>query len=409
DGDGIPNGQDPDVDGDGILNGSDPDVDGDGINNGSDPDIDADGLANGSDPDTDGDGVLNGSDSDIDADGVNNNNDTDMDGDGTANISDSDANADGQDDGNEQGPDTDDDSDGTPDTDDTTPKGAGSNVSAQWNEHRLNAGWEHYTHPYTMHLRQSVTNSYPCRVNLTTYGNRVYLHNPSWNFTISPTSTRETATTVDLTDTSLDQGSKREVRYGKADGQSMNADLYTYTYKAKSVPVGLYRITWYTSQQQTASTAVTQPGANSSIQNAYNGYWLPYANVSFSAIENVAVTVPNSYIYSDNDMDVNLWETDDEEYVRLAIQSLPPNGNVQKYIAFLPGDVMLFGNECNGYERNGFCYISPGGEVGNTVAHEIGHSYGLNHVSDSDRLMNGSGSSGYMLKVSESGAANNNE
>ena len=57
DGDGIPNGSDPDVDGDGTPNTSDKDIDGDGIENKNDPDIDGDGISNGIDPDADGDGI----------------------------------------------------------------------------------------------------------------------------------------------------------------------------------------------------------------------------------------------------------------------------------------------------------------------------------------------------------------
>lgn len=97
DGDGIPDGIDPDTDGDGVANEQDAfsrnpkeskDTDGDGIGDNSDPDIDGDGLTNekeksiGTDPlkaDTDGDGVPDGKDAfpldpteskDSDGDGV---------------------------------------------------------------------------------------------------------------------------------------------------------------------------------------------------------------------------------------------------------------------------------------------------------------------------------------------------
>jgi hypothetical protein len=71
DGDGIPNGQDPDVDGDGKPNGEDfDDIDGDGIPNDRDPDIDGDGIPNDKDSDMDGDGIPNGEDPDMDGDGI---------------------------------------------------------------------------------------------------------------------------------------------------------------------------------------------------------------------------------------------------------------------------------------------------------------------------------------------------
>ena len=100
DGDGIPNGSDPDVDGDSIFNGSDPDVDGDGFLNGDpisnfhDPDVDGDGIPNGIDNDVDGDGLVNTFDFDIDGDGILNAVDNDADGDGYGFTSDFDDDAD---------------------------------------------------------------------------------------------------------------------------------------------------------------------------------------------------------------------------------------------------------------------------------------------------------------------------
>lgn len=85
DGDGIDNGDDPDVDGDGTLNAYDDDVDGDGIKNIHDDDIDGDGLLNRiQDDDDDGDGIPNFIDNDDNADGFPDlpDNDGDLDDDG---------------------------------------------------------------------------------------------------------------------------------------------------------------------------------------------------------------------------------------------------------------------------------------------------------------------------------------
>ena len=100
--------QNIDMDGDGIPDGLDPDIDGDGINNdyeiqlGTDPqnpldvppDLDGDGIPDALDDDRDGDGVLNTVDvfpddptesSDLDNDGIGDNADPDRDGDGINN------------------------------------------------------------------------------------------------------------------------------------------------------------------------------------------------------------------------------------------------------------------------------------------------------------------------------------
>lgn len=100
-----------DKDGDGLLNGDDPDVDGDGIENGDDSDVDGDGEPNGSDRDVDGDGIENGSDRDIDGDGLENGKDRDADGDGLEFPDDDDDDGDGIDDADDDDDDADDDED----------------------------------------------------------------------------------------------------------------------------------------------------------------------------------------------------------------------------------------------------------------------------------------------------------
>ena len=127
DGDGLPNGDDPDdnnidTDGDGIPDGdvdgdgtpdNGTDSDGDGINDANDTidnsaDNDGDGLPDAIDPDdtnqdTDGDGIPDGADVDSDGDGINDNG-TDTDGDGINDVADADVDGDGT---NDNGTDTD--------------------------------------------------------------------------------------------------------------------------------------------------------------------------------------------------------------------------------------------------------------------------------------------------------------
>lgn len=111
DGDGIPDTQDPDEGGvpptvpgvdpttDPIVDPTDDpsDTDGDGIPNGTDPDDDGDGTPDTTDEDVDGDGTIEDrSNPDTDNDGTPDSTDPDDDGDGTPDISDPDSNGDGE-------------------------------------------------------------------------------------------------------------------------------------------------------------------------------------------------------------------------------------------------------------------------------------------------------------------------
>jgi len=111
DGDGQPDGVDPDNDNDGVPDEADQDADGDGQADA--PDSDNDGIADGNDNDGDNDGVPDTADTDDDGDGTADTAEADVDGDGTPD----DLDADDDNDGTEDFADADDDNDGVADAD----------------------------------------------------------------------------------------------------------------------------------------------------------------------------------------------------------------------------------------------------------------------------------------------------